>query len=634
MSTKLLVPLKIGSTVELDGARYLIRHFIDLATVLAEAVDGQLVRLEVGKLLAAMREPDVVVDQEALESSRFESLSEDAWAEAQRRASMLAPLVSMDRPSRVLVQQVGTQLGVDVVTVYRWLKRWKATGQVSALAPRTPSGGRGKSRLKPEAEAVLSQSIQELFLTQQKIRPSRLMQDVRMRCRRMNLDPPNESTLRRRISALSERQVVATRVGRKAAKDRFDARPGRFEGADWPNAVWQIDHTPLDVVIVDDVYRRHIGRPWLTVAIDVYSRCVTGFYLSLDKPSEVSVGMCLVHAMLNKEGWLAKMGIPAPWPTYGRPDTVHADNGKEFHGEMLGRAAGTYGFRLEWRMVATPHWGGHIERLIGTANAEIQTVPGTTFANVAARGKYKPHEEAIMTFAECERYMAEYICGVYHQVVHSSLSRPPLKQLEAGILGDGNTPARGLPAPMADPKRLRLDFMPVIKRTVQAYGIALDGVRYYDPVLDPWVGRKDPKTAKPRSFIIRRDPRDISVIWFLDPNTDQYYPVPYRNLSHPHMTLWELREVRAQLKREGQAEVDEEMIFATYERLNRLKQDAQTSTVSARMAMQKRRERGRRKVLEDAQDGTVGRKPGPSIPLDDEWGEDGELSPYEIKLAP
>lgn len=51
-----------------------------------------------------------------------------------------------------------------------------------------------------------------------------------------------------------------------------------------------------------------------------------------------------------------------------------------------------------------------------------------------------------------------------------SLSRPPLKQLEAGILGDGNTPARGLPAPMADAKRLRLDFMPVIKRTVQAYG--------------------------------------------------------------------------------------------------------------------------------------------------------------------
>lgn len=144
---------------------------------------------------------------------------------------------------------------------------------------------------------------------------------------------------------------------------------------------------------------------------------------------------------------------------------------------------------------------------------------------------------------------------------------------------------------------------------------------------------RTPKTAKPRSFIVRRDPRDISVIWFLDPNTDQYYPVPYRNLSHPHMTLWELRARRAQLKREGQAEVDEEMIFATYERLNRKKQDAQASTVSARMAMQKRRERGvAARCLRTHRTGQLPYERAGRL-ADDEW-EDGELSPYEIKLAP
>ncbi|MCP3036907.1 Mu transposase C-terminal domain-containing protein [Xanthomonas euvesicatoria] len=632
MTANLLTPLTVGSTVRLDGAEYRLRHFVDLGTVLGEADDGRLVRLEVGRLLEEMRRGDDGADEPSVESSGFETLSEEAWAEAQRRAAVLAPLINMDRPSKTLVAEAGSHLGVDVVTVYRWLKRWRREGSISALAPQPSNGGRGKSRLRPEVEAVLAQSIQELFLTQQRLKPSRLMQDVRMRCRRMDLEPPNESTLRRRIASLAEKQVVEKRMGRKAAQDRFDARPGRFEGADWPNAVWQIDHTPMDVVIVDDVYRRHIGRPWLTLAIDVYSRCVAGFHLSLDKPSEVSVGMCLVHGVLNKEGWLAKMGIPSPWPIYGRPDTVHADNGKEFHGEMISRASAAYGFRLEWRMVATPHWGGHIERLIGTTNAEIQTIPGTTFANVAARGKYKPHEEAIMTFAECERYVAEYICGIYHQAVHSSLKRPPIKQFEAGVLGDGTTPARGLPAPIADPKRLRLDFMPVLKRTVQAYGLAIDGIRYYDPVLDPWVGRRDAKTKKPLSFLVRRDPRDISVVWFLDPDTDQYYAVPYRNLAWPHMTLWELREIRVQLKREGRAEVDEDLIFETYERLTKLKEDAQASTVKARMAMQKQRERGRRRSIEEAQSGAQVRKVLPS-PAEEEWGdESGELSPYEIKL--
>ncbi|PMR86040.1 Mu transposase C-terminal domain-containing protein [Xanthomonas arboricola] len=182
------------------------------------------------------------------------------------------------------------------------------------------------------------------------------------------------------------------------------------------------------------------------------------------------------------------------------------------------------------------------------------------------------------------------------------------------------------------PWAYHLDFMPVLKRTVQAYGLAIDGIRYYDPVLDPWVGRRDPKTKKPLSFLVRRDPRDISVVWFLDPDIDQYYAVPYRNLAWPHMTLWELREIRVQLKREGRAEVDEDLIFETYERLTKLKEDAQASTVKARMAMQKQRERGRRRSIEEAQSGTQVRKVLP-LPAEEEWGdESGELSPYEIKL--
>ncbi|WP_343161853.1 hypothetical protein [Luteibacter sp.] len=111
----------------------------------------------------------------------------------------------------------------------------------------------------------------------------------------------------------------------------------------------------MDVLIVDDVYRRHIGRPWLTVAIDVYSRCVAGFYLSLDEPSEVTVGMCLVHAMLHKDSWLSVIGVPARWPMWGIPAAVHADNAREFHGGMITRAAQFYHFCVEWRKVKTPN---------------------------------------------------------------------------------------------------------------------------------------------------------------------------------------------------------------------------------------------------------------------------------------
>jgi putative transposase len=60
--------------------------------------------------------------------------------------------------------------------------------------------------------------------------------------------------------------------------------------ANHPNEVWQIDHAIVDVIVVDEQLRRPIGRPILTIAVDICTRMVTGFYLSLDPPSSVTVG--------------------------------------------------------------------------------------------------------------------------------------------------------------------------------------------------------------------------------------------------------------------------------------------------------------------------------------------------------
>jgi len=517
---------------------------------------------------------------------------------------------------------------VHVSTVYRWTKAFQATGMVADLAPKRPSGGRGKIRIDPLAESIVTELLAEKYLTGQRLRPSRLMRDIQIRCRRAGVSPPHSNTVRRRIAALSERTVIERRLGRKAADDRYSARPGQFPGADWPGAVWQIDHTPLDVLIVDDVHRKHIGRPWLTVAIDVYSRCIAGFYLSLDAPSEVSVGMCLVQAILPKEGWLAAIGVSTPWPIYGMPATVHADNGKEFRGSMISRAAEQYRFRMEWRKVKTPNWGGHIERMMGSFNQEVHALPGTTFSNTVSRGAYMPHKEAALTFTELELYLAEYICGVYHQKVHNGIARPPVRRYESGLLGDGTTPGRGLPRPPNDPKRLRLDFLPLIERTIQPYGIRLDGVSYYDPVLEPWIRRIDVATRRRRTFTVRRDPRDISVIYFLDPDTNRYYPIPYRNLERPSISLWELREVKSQLRREGRKEVEEDLVFETYDRLNRIVETASVHTVSARKATQKKRLRKRKESLEQAQIG-VTEFPMRARELDDGW-EEQDAAPFGV----
>jgi hypothetical protein len=77
---------------------------------------------------------------------------------------------------------------------------------------------------------------------------------------------------------------------------------------------------------------------------------------------------------------------------------IHLDNAKEFHGEMLRRACEQYGIHLEYRPVAQPHMGRHIERLLGTLMRALHELPGATFSSPQQRGRYPgcPQEREIL----------------------------------------------------------------------------------------------------------------------------------------------------------------------------------------------------------------------------------------------
>jgi putative transposase len=75
-------------------------------------------------------------------------------------------------------------------------------------------------------------------------------------------------------------------------------------------------------------------------------------------------------------------------------------------------------------------------------------------------------------------------------------------------------------------ERFRLDFLPFVERTVQAYGISIDGIHYYSDVLRRFVGATE--NERRRVFVFRRDPRDISTVSFWDPELQRVFndPVP------------------------------------------------------------------------------------------------------------
>jgi hypothetical protein len=135
-----------------------------------------------------------------------------------------------------------------------------------------------------------------------------------------------------------------------------------------------------------------------------------------------------------------------------------------------------------------------------------------------------------------------------------------------------------VPAVVTRATAFLVDFLPIIRRTLTRTGFVIDHIHYYADALKPWIARRDRLPA----FLIRRDPRDISRIWVLEPEGQHYLEIPYRTLSHPAVTLWEQRQALAKLRQQGREQVDESALFRMIGQMREIVTTAQKATRKAR----------------------------------------------------
>jgi putative transposase len=244
------------------------------------------------------------------------------------------------------------------------------------------------------------------------------------------------------------------------------------------------------------------------------------------------------------------------------------------------------GVHLLWRPAGKANYGGHIERLLGTFAEDFKQLPGSTH-RPNKKDKYNPDKTAAMTPRDFERRLLELIVNDYHVREHSALGCSPLQKWERGIIGHGSQKGTGLPEPVQDPLRFWRDFLPLEERTVQREGIVWDGITYYADALRPWI--RASKGGQMQKFVVRRDPRDISRILFLDPEINDYLEIPYRDISRPSTSIWDWRAAKAALRREGRANIDEDAIFEAQERMDALVAQSVSETKKARRRDQRRR---------------------------------------------
>src|SRR5215472_18081854 len=242
-----------GSIIRWHDRRFVVIECAALDSIVAREVGKRrLDRIPVNEA-----QPDYPVDDNTSSQMNLISVPEGQWVAASSRFDLLKPLLDMDSAERTRahVEQVAKSLNKHPTTIYRWIDAYNRSGRVSVFLSRGRSD-RGKSRLSKDVDAIIENAINKIYLTAEKPPVTAVIEEVELQCFQANVERPNSSTVRRRIAMLSDRLKLEKRKSIKAAARKYEPIRGHFPGADAPLAVAQIDHTPMDVIVVDEEHRQ------------------------------------------------------------------------------------------------------------------------------------------------------------------------------------------------------------------------------------------------------------------------------------------------------------------------------------------------------------------------------------------
>ncbi len=566
--------IKKNQKVFYKNEQYIIVKIIDFYSVLIQSIKNSDIKFEtlISELSSKENQKDILLD----------NITDEEWAIAEKRYEIIKDLLFVSRTKQEVID-LAKEHDIAYTTVYRWIKQYEENEQKSSLVPNTKNRGKKGSRLDPNVDSIILNTIEELYLNKQRYSLNKIFRKIKQQCTAQQVEFPHENTIRNRIKKIDPKLALKRRHSSRRANREFGNFEGEFPDGLCPMDVIQIDHTPLDIILVDEKYRKPIGRPTLTLAIDVYSRMIAGFYLSLHSTGYFSVNQCLYNTFLPKDEFLKEQNVKGEWNIYGIPRIIHVDNGAELVGLDMERVCSELNITLVKRPVGEPQFGSHVERFFSTLKSEVHNLPGTTGSSIKDRDGYDSEKKASFSLKELTKWLTQYFINAYHNNIHLGMNNTPAKQYELGIFGDDENIGVGqLPDILEDKENIRITLLPAIYRTIQRDGITLDGVNYYGDVLRHWINRKDEKGNKLK-FKIKRDPLNIRKIYFFDPELEEYFEIYYKKIEAPEMTLWDLNSAKRYLKEKNIVNYNENDIFEAYDILEQIEDEAISNTRKAKL---------------------------------------------------
>jgi len=392
---------------------------------------------------------------------------------------------------------------LSIAQFARLLKRYNPKfGAVSILG--LPRGRKiGATYLLERVEQITWFCIDKFYLGEA-ASANYVREQIVSYCAVEHLKPPSLGTVEARLNSLGKPELYLRKHGREKYNQKYGYKPGRKITIRALEHV-QIDHTMVDIFILDDS-RMPLMRPWITMLIDIHTRVVLGYYITLCPPSAISCAMALVHAVSPKNKMLAALGDDdLVYFCYGLMSVIHSDNASEFRSPIFESTCRAYGIDPKYRPLGKKHFGGHIERLIGTFMGFVHFQRGSTQSNVYKRGAIDPQKFATKTLAEFELWFARSV-AIYHDTEHSALKgKSPNEAWIANFTSPNGIDI--MPPTVADLRTFALDFFPSDHRTISPKGILFKWQFYQDNIL---------RTMGRERVEFKYDPRDYSRIFLKD----------------------------------------------------------------------------------------------------------------------
>ena len=523
------ITIEAGTRVKVGAKAGQILYRVNSTEVMVDFDNGE-------KRIVAITKLKSPLDSTDRPPPLSETLNEKQHAATVKLMDALLPLARFYRIPEKLMAEKEKEVGLDRTNIRRRLNKWRETKSMFAFAPPIRPGGKGKWRLDPRTDAIITAKIESEYLTVQRISIKHLYKSIVAACNAVGAPKPNIKTVARRVAAIPGRNKVRKRSGYSEAHAIYELNKGTFPDATRILEVVQIDHTESDVILVDEVYYRPIGRATITAAIDVYTGMCVGLLVGLNKPSADVVGMCLFRCMMPKGEYLKSIGVDAVWPIWGTPYILHSDNGSDLRSHSLSESLRELDIQQRFRPVGAPRFGGHVESFMKLISDELHSLPGTTKASIEKRGNYDSEGRAVLTVRALEKILISKICVEYHNSpLNGGLT--PLQHFDLAVKHENYFSDRfqRMYATYEEKEALRISLLPLKLVTVQKYGIRLNLLKYTDPILSRWVLQKNP-TREDGKFIVRRDPTDYSPIYFLHPEKKRYFPIGFANPANPRIS--------------------------------------------------------------------------------------------------